>query len=242
MYLFQNPTGDSHMIARTSVLVALATLFLGSAGDASAQTTVLDEGTFRLSVGGSPVGTETFSIRQSGSGANATAVAQGRIVLDSGEQTRALLQVQGPGLRPSAYQIEVSAPERQSISGQATGNRFRATIVSTAGEQMREYLASEGAVVLDDGVAHQHYFLIAGLDDQTRVPIIIPRQSRQISATVSAEGAEEIRIAGREVSARRFLIQPAGMAARTVWVDDQDRVLRVRIPDDDYVAERTALP
>jgi hypothetical protein len=230
------------MIARTSLSVTLTAILCAGAVGAQAQTTVIDEGTFRLSVRGTPVGTETFTIRRSGSGANTTTVAQGRVVLDTGEQTRALLQVEGPGLRPSAYQIEVSAPERQSISGQATGNRFRATIVSTAGEQMREYLASDGAVVLDDGVAHQHYFLIAGLEGDDRVPIIIPRQSRQISATVSAEGTEQIQVAGQQVSARRYSIQPAGTPARTVWVDDQDRVLRVRIPDEAYVAERSSLP
>lgn len=230
------------MIARTSLSVTLAVLLGTGATAAQAQTSVIDEGTFRLSVRGTPVGTETFTIRRSGSGANTTTVAQGRVVLDTGEQTRALLQVEGPGLRPSAYQIEVTAPERQSISGQATGNRFRATIVSTAGEQMREYLASDGAVVLDDGVAHQHYFLIAGLEADGRVPIIIPRQSRQISASVTADGTEQIQVAGQQVSARRFSIQPAGTPTRTVWVDSQNRVLRVHIPDEAYVAERTALP
>ncbi|NIP82686.1 MAG: hypothetical protein GWM90_27090, partial [Gemmatimonadetes bacterium] len=94
--------------------------------------------------------------------------------------------------------------------------------------------ASDGAVVLDDGVAHQHYFLVAGLEGDTRVPIIIPRQSRQISATIAAAGTEQIQVAGRQVSARRFTIEPAGMPARTLWVDAQNRVLRLRIPDDDY--------
>lgn len=231
------------MIARiTGILGLAAAATLAANPPAAAQTVVVDEGSFRLSVNGTPVGTETFAIRRSGTGASATLIAQGRIALDSGEQTRALLQVEGPGLRPSAYQIEVTGPEAQRIRGQAAGNRFRATIVSTAGETMREYLASEGAVVLDDGVAHHHYFLAGAVDADGRVPIIIPRQSRQVSAVVEDAGTETIRIAGTAVTARRLDVEPAGMPGRTVWVDEQGRVLRLEIPDDGFVAERTALP
>lgn len=227
-----------HRITRSLTFAAL----LGTAAGVTAQTTVIDEGTFRLSVRGTPVGTETFSIRRSGEGPTATTVAQGRIVLDSGEQTRALLQYEGPGLRPSAYQIEVTGPEKQSITGQATGNRFRATIITTAGEQMREYLASDGALVLDDGVAHQYYLLASSVDDGGRVPIIIPRQSRQISARVTDAGPEQIAVAGRNVQARRIRVEPAGLAPRLVWVDSQGRVLRLSIPDEGYLAERGELP
>lgn len=219
-------------------LFAVSVLATGAA----AQTAVIDEGTFRLSVRGTAVGTETFSIRRSGSGAAATIVAQGRVVLDTGEQTRAVLQVEGPDLRPSAYHIEVTGTETQSIRGQAAGNRFRAQIVSTAGEMMREYLASDGAVVLDEGVAHQHYFVAAHLGADGRVPMIVPRESRQISAQVTDEGSESIQVAGQSVNARRLEIQPSGMAARTVWVDGENRVLRLSIPDEGYLAERTALP
>ncbi|HUG41382.1 MAG TPA: hypothetical protein VMM12_12920 [Longimicrobiales bacterium] len=227
------------MIARISAMLALATL---AAAPAAAQTTVIDEGSFRLSIRGTPVGTETFAIRRSGTGDATTHVAQGRIALDSGEQTRALLQIEGPGLRPSAYQIEVTGPEKQSIRGQAAGNRFRATIVSTSGETMREYIASEGAIILDDGVAHQYYFLAGVAAQGGRVPVIIPRQSRQISATVTAAGTETLRVAGSQVSAHRIVVEPAGLSRRIIWVDDQGRVLRLEIPDDSFVAERTSLP
>lgn len=231
------------MIARNvrSLAIAVAFLALGAA-DARGQTTIVDEGTFRLSVQGDPVGTETFTIRRSGSGPGATTVAQGRVVLDTGEQTRALLQVEGPQLRPAAYRIEVAGPRPEKITGQAAGNRFRATIVSSAGEQMREYLASDGAIVLDEGVAHQHYFLAARVDGDASLPIIIPRQSRQISASVSDLGTDTITIAGQTVQARRLRIQPQGLSDRILWVDDQNRVLKLEIPADDYVAQRAALP
>lgn len=225
---------------RSFAIACAALLVTTVTGDA--QTVVLDEGSFRLSVRGTPVGTETFSIRRTGEGPGATTSAQGRIVLDSGRQTRSLLQFEGPDLRPTAYQIEVTGPETQSISGQAAGNRFRATIVSTAGEQMREYLASAGAVVLDEGVAHQHHFLMAATGGNGRVAVIVPRQSRQVNAVVSDAGPEEITIAGQATRARRIRVEPQGLPLRFIWVDDQNRVLRFRIPDEEYLAERTSLP
>ncbi len=232
----------SHRLRTTAIVAPILAIsaVLAPARSADAQTTAVDEGTFRLYLRGSPIGTETFSIRRSGEADNATTVAEGRLVLDTGVQTRALLQARGPTLRPTAYKIEVTGPERQSITGQAAGNRFRATIVSTAGEQMREYLASEGAVVLDEGVAHHYYFLASR--DHDRVPVIIPRQSRQISARVFDEGTETITVAGNDVRATRLRIAPNGLPERFVWVDSQDRVLRLRIPDEYYLAERTTLP
>lgn len=224
-----------------ALALTCAALTLAATG-AHAQAVTLDEGTFRLSVRGTAVGTETFVIRRSGEGSAITTVAQGRIVLDTGDQTRSLLQFEGTGLRPTAYQIEVAGSEKQSISGQAAGTRFRATVASTSGEQMREYLASEGAVVLDDGVAHQHYFLLSATDGDGSVPIIIPRQSRQVSARISNLGAEQITIGGQTVQARRYRVEPQGLAARLVWADSNNRILRLQIPDDDYQAERTTLP
>lgn len=222
--------------------LALTLSALGAAAPAAAQTTVIDEGSFRLSVRGSAIGTEMFSIRRSGSGANATVVAQGRITLDTGEQTRAMLQLQGPGLQPSAYQIEVSGDARQNITGRAAGSRFRATVVSGAGEQMREYLVSQNAVIIDDGIAHHHYFLAHATRGGGRVPVIIPRQSRQVTATVQDHGAETIEVAGQQTRARRLSVEISGLDNRTVWVDDSNRVLRLRIPDQGLVAERTSLP
>lgn len=224
-----------------SLALTFAALAVAAVG-VHAQTVTLDEGTFRISLRGSPIGTETFAIQRNGEGPGATVIAQGRLVLDTGSQTRSLLQLEGRNLRPTAYQIEVTGPEKQSISGQAAGNRFRATIVSTAGEQMREYLASEGAVVLDDGVAHQYYFLVSGTGGSGSLPVIIPRQSRQVTARVTDLGSEQIAVGGQNVQARRLRVEPQGLTTRIVWVDRQDRVLRLQIPEENYLAERTTLP
>ena len=117
-------------------------------GAANAQTVTLDEGAYRISVGGKEVGTETFSIRQNGTGESAVVIAVGRVVLDAdkgSQEVNSELQVAGHGLRPAAYEVRVQGSGAERITGRVVGSRFSAQIVSSAGESMREYLASDGA-------------------------------------------------------------------------------------------------
>lgn len=215
-------------------------------GDASAQTVTLDEGAYRLSVGGKEVGTETFSIRQNGSGDGSVIIAVGRVVLDAerGQQeVSSELQVAGRSLRPAAYEVRVQGAGAQRITGRVVGGRFSAQIVSSAGESMREYLAGDGAVLADDGVAHHYYFLARRLAGGTaRVPVIIPRQNRQVIAQVSAVGSERLSVGGQSIEARKLSIVPAGTPERFVWVDAQGRVLRLEIPGTGFLAARVEAP
>ena len=227
-----------------SLLMAAAVLSAPAA--VGAQTTTIDEGTFRLLINGREAGTETFSIRQSGSGDRAVVIAQGRVVLadgGDGEQVTSSLQLAGSPMRPAAYDLQVEGGDTERIAGRVVGGRFSARIVRPSGEQMREYLVSEGAVIADEGVAHQYYFLAQRVGAEGgRVPVVIPRNSRQVWATVTVSGDESVQIAGRSVPARRLDVQLEGGAATRVWVDGEGRVLRVAIPSTNFVAERTAVP
>ncbi|MEX1183903.1 MAG: hypothetical protein WEF86_11775 [Gemmatimonadota bacterium] len=223
------------------VLAAAAAL----AAPAAAQTVQLDEGTFRILVNGREVGVETFSIRQNGTGADAVIIAQGRVVLDAaagGNEVLANVQLAGAGLRPVAYDVELRGGDARRINARVTGSRASARTMSSAGETMREYLVSDGAVLLDDGVAHHYYFIAQRVAaGATRTPIVIPRESRQVQATITAGGQESISAGGQTVSARKIVVTADG-GERTVWVDAEGRVLRVEIPSKDYVAVRTELP
>jgi hypothetical protein len=207
---------------------------------AGAQTVTLDEGTFRLMVGGREVGTETFSIRQNGSGADAVIIARGRVVLNSNETTSSL-QLSGGTLRPAAYDVKLEGSEGRQIAGRVVGGRFSARIVSPAGENMREYLVSEGAIVVDEGIAH-HYYFLGRRGGDGRVPIVIPQDSRQVLAEVTVGGMEAVTVGGQSVQARRLTVRPAGGNERVAWLDGEGRVLRVEVPAARYVAERTAPP
>jgi hypothetical protein len=220
------------------LVVAIAAVAV--AAPASAQTVTLDEGTFRLMIGGREVGTETFSIRQNGSGADAVIIARGRVTLDSNETTSSL-QLAGGTLRPAAYDVKLEGADARQIAGRVVGGRFSARIVSPAGENMREYLVSDGAIVVDDGIAH-HYYFLGRQDGAGRVPIVIPQESKQVVAEVSMGATEAVTVGGRSVQGRRMTVKPAGGAERTVWLDGEGRVLRVEVPSNRYVAERTAPP
>jgi hypothetical protein len=224
----------SWAIAAGAVLVATLPV--------SAQTVTLDEGTFRILVGGREVGVETFSIKQNGTGAEAVVIAQGKVVLDANEY-RADVQLAGSGLRPVAYDVELRGADARRINGAVTGSRARARTLSSAGETMREYLVSDGALLLDDGVAH-HYFFVARrfASGNTTTPIVIPRESKQVQAQITSAGEESITAGGQTVRARKLIVTPAGGDARQVWVDASNRVLRVEVPSKNYVAVRTALP
>ena len=227
---------------RTRSLAIYAVAATLSAAPAAAQTVTLDEGSFRLSVGGKEVGTEVFSIRQNGSGEGAVIIAVGRIVLDGDkgpQQLNSELQVAGGTLRPAAYQVRVQGSASEQIKGRVVGGRFSAQIISPAGEQMREYLAGDGAVVIDEGVAHQYYFLARRLTGRSgRMPVIIPRLNRQVVVQVADGGPEKIAIAGRSFEAHKYTVSAPGTASRDVWVDAEGRVLRMEIPDRKFVAQR----
>lgn len=227
---------------RTQSLFAYMVTGLAFASPAAAQTVTLDEGSYRLSVGGKEVGTEVFSIRQNGTGEAAVIIAVGRIVLDGDkgpQQLNSELQVAGGTLRPAAYEVRVQGADAGQIKGRVVGGRFSAQIVSPAGEMMREYLAGDGAVVVDEGVAHQYFFVARrALGKPMRMPLIIPRLNKQVVANITHETGEKVAIGGRSFDAHKYTVAVPGLPTRYVFVDEEGRVLRLEIPERNFVAQR----
>lgn len=228
-----------------AIMVALAASSI-IASYAGAQTVTLDEGSYRISVSGKEVGTETFSIRQNGTADGAVIIAVGRVVLDADrgpQEVSSELQVAGKSLRPAAYEVRVQGAAAERITGRVVGSRFSAQIVSSAGESMREYLAGEGAVLADEGVAHHYYFLARRLDNGAgRIPVIIPRENRQVNAAVKIVGEDRLTIGGRSIEVKKLSVTPAGGPERLIWVDSQSRVLRLEVPSSNFVAQRVEAP
>jgi len=226
-------------LGRLGLLFAVATL---AGVPLAAQTVKLDDGAFRILVDGREVGTETFTIRQNGTGADRVVIAQGRVLLD-GNEIVANVQMSGAGLRPVAYDVELKGGDARRINGSVTGSRASARMMSSAGESMKEYLVTDGAVLLDDGVAHHYYFIAQRFAaGASRTPILVPRESRQIQVSIAAAGEESVSTAGTSVRARKLIVDAGAAGVRNVWIDANGRVLRVEIPSRNYVAIRTALP
>jgi hypothetical protein len=220
-------------------LVAFAVL---AAAPALAQ--VADSGSFRVFVEDREVGTEEFVILQSGTGTAAETSASGRIRLRLPDGTLELdprLTTRGISADPVEYQVQVGGSNPGRIVGSIGGGRVSARIVTPTGEQLREYVASSGAVVLEDPVAH-HYYFLAQRAHRGRVPVIVPRENRQVMAEVENRGEVRVRVAGTELTLFHLVVRPAGGTERHVWVDALNRVLRVDIPARGYRAERTRIP
>lgn len=229
---------------RNLALAAFGSMMLFSPLALAAQTGAEDEGVFNILVNGRQVGTEEFSIRQTGVGANSEFVATGTVdvLLPSGSlDLTSRLRSTGFQADPVAYEVAVGGDAARRIVGTVGSGRFSAKIMTPAGEQLREYVASSGATVVDEGVAH-HYYFVARRTRSGQIPIIIPRENRQTMANVVDRGEERMTIAGTEVTLYHLVVQPQGGEERHVWVDALGRVIRVEIPDRSYVAVRTAIP
>jgi hypothetical protein len=61
-------------------------------------------------------------------------------------------------------------------------------------------------------------------------------------AEVSPQGEEPLTIGGTTVTLYKLLVRPEGGEDRTIWVDALGRVIRVEIPNRNYVATRTEIP
>ncbi|HEU0301966.1 MAG TPA: hypothetical protein VFR37_21100 [Longimicrobium sp.] len=232
-------------IASKPGLFALALAGAAVAAPAAhAQATAVDSGTFVVYVEDHEVGREQFSITQSGTGTGAELLATGRVRLRLADGTLELdprLTARGIGADPVNYQVDVGGNSPSRVVGTVGGGRFSAKIVTATGEQLREYVASSGAVVLEQGVAH-HYHFLAQRTHQGRVPVIIPSENRQVMATVASRGEETVTVNGAQATLFHLVVHPAGGDERHVWVDALNRVVRVEIPTRAYRAERTRIP
>lgn len=226
-------------------LVSTTLLLLPLPFPVHAQNVSVDEGTFRLYVEGQRAGREEFSIRRTGAGQQARVILRGSVTLDlpRGRINLAPAADAGAGdLEISAYQIKVTGVETTDIFVSLSGRRYLARIVSSLGEQLREFRAGPGSVLLDDEVAHHHHLLTPFLDEASPVALTVltPRSQSQLRMTLKLVGREEIRIGHDFRQARRFRLE-GGQGNRDIWFDDQGRVLRIEIPSRGYVAERESL-
>ena len=217
-----------------------ALLLLALAAPARAQNVVLDEGTFRLTSNGKEIGTETFTIRRVGQGDDAHVIANAVLELDlpgGHQQVKPLLR-SGIDLSLSAYQVEVSGADQVELTVQSNGRRFTTRTRTPTGEQEREFRAAPGSVLLDDGVAHQYWFL-SKLAEGTEGSVLIPRAGTQYNVAVRSSRPETLRGGGAAVEARHVTFEIDGKM-REVWYDADGRVLKVSIPSTGFAAERTS--
>lgn len=201
----------------------------------SAQT--VDQGVFELTLSGEAIGSEEFVIQRTGTGAAQTTLARGTLSL-SGSTVTTQLQVTGPELSVFRYSVQVTGEDARSVNVARTGNRLQARTVAPWGEELREYRATPGTLLLDRGIAH-HYFLLGRFLD--RIPgsahVVSPlAESEETLSGFELDGGTR-RVAGEPTEVRILRVQSRG-GAREAWFDSSGRLVRVSDEGSGFVAER----
>lgn len=216
---------------RSLVVCAVAAGSMAAVAPLQAQESLADQGTFVLTRSGDVVGTERFTIRRTRRREEVRLIATAQVELELASGVRRIspaLEVAGPQMRVTAYQVRVSGDQQTDIYLSQVDRRFQAKVVTPRGEELREFRSVPAAVVLDREVAHQYFLLAARLGSagSATVPVIVPRTGEQFELSVTDAGTERVDIAGSSVQARRLDVESARLRA-SVWLDGANRVLRV---------------
>jgi hypothetical protein len=217
--------------------IALSSLPLA----ASAQVAVVDEGSFTISRDGTRIGREEFAIRRTPNPGGDVLVANATVVYTDRRLSPAL-QTDAAGA-PLRYQVEVTVGSdvQERLQGRVGRGRFSAQLRTPRGESAREYVVADGALILDDDVFHQYYFL-ARAGRTGLVPVVVPRRNVQVTMRVDNEGADAVTIRGNRLAATRYAMTEPDGSTRRIWVDGDGRVLRVTLDARNITALRDDPP
>jgi len=216
-----------------------ATAVTASAGAQAART--LDRGSFSISVNGQRVGREDFTISGTPGASGMEYLSKATVTWGDRRLTPSLWSDSSGA--PSRYRVEVKGTSGgvERWMGNISRGRVSAQINTPRGEADREYVVADGAIMLDDDVFHQYYFVALRANGAT-VPIVVPRRNTQMGLRVSNAGNEPVSIGGTSIEARHLqFTEPSGVV-REVWVDSAGRVLKVAIPSRGIIALRDDPP
>jgi hypothetical protein len=220
----------------------LSATLLAVPAAAPSQVTVVDEGSFTISRSGTKIGRETFTIRRTPGPGGDVYVANATVEFDTERLSPALRA--DDSFAPLAYQLEVreGGEVRERLRAIVGRGRISAQVKTAKGESTKEYIVADGALVLDDNVFHQYYFLARRASGASTVPVVIPQRNTQGVMRVSTQGNDAVSIGGRAISARLLVLTEPGGATRHIWVDDQGRVLKVALDARGITATRDEPP
>jgi len=230
-------------LALTSALILAAAT--SNPASLLGQAVTVDNGEFRVSIGGQVVGVETFQILRSAAGGPEWVIARGVVEVNLGaglDSLTSYMDVQGESPIVTAYQVVRTAEETTKVRVNLLAPRYLSITESAAGRREKEIRAEAGVLFLEDRVAHQYYFLAQAIAaGMTRVPAIIPLEGRRVDLALTVEPESTLLIGGRALPVRRVILG-TGDQERRVWLDLQGRVLRVEVPSIGYQAVRTEPP
>ena len=225
--------------ARRGILVAA--LILGMpAARLSAQVTVVDEGTFSLLLRGTRTGREDFSIRRTTGGG---IVASANLLRGDARSTVAL-NTDSVGT-PEQFRMETVRAGRpeENVTGERRGSLWSGLAMRPAGERGSEFRLPPGVLLADDALVHHLWFVLRFAEGRSGARLL-PRGFALDSLVVEAAGPDRVTIGLEELEARKFIVRSADGrgAVREVWTDAEGRLLRLRIPAEEFEAIRDEPP
>jgi hypothetical protein len=196
-----------------------------------------DEGVFVISLAGRPVGTERFKIHSS----LGKVEARGEIRLNL-EQNGKTVGVQSfpdlvldPQLRPVTYTWNQKGPQSSRLDADFRGKLAKVRYETISGnEDNRDFALPPDVMVLDDNVVHHYQLIIAryqalGGGKQT-FPVFVPQEALPSLLTVEDMGNAATGIAGVTANLRHIVIT-TDVTHVDLWVDDQQHLERVSVPE-----------
>lgn len=207
----------------------------------SAQSAVVDEGTFMVTRKGAPIGRESFRIVRAPAPGGQVFRATGQSALGDNRVTTSL-GTDSSGV-PVSYESELTQRGEvvQQLKGRGRPGRFSVLVQTKSGESVREYVLNNGALLMDDDVFH-HFYFVPVAAQHAQLIVVAPRSAEQGRYRLEERGNDNVEIAGRIIASRHFaLIGPTG-ATRDVWVDDKGRLLKVSVQEKGLVALRDDPP
>jgi len=207
----------------------------------SQSSAVVDEGTFTVTQKGAPLGRESFRIIRAPAPGGQVYLATGTSVLgDTKVTTR--LGTDSTGV-PVSYESDLIEKGEvvHRLRGRGRPGRLSALTQTKTGETAREYVLSNGALLMDEDVFH-HFFFVPLTVGHAQLNVIAPRIGRQTRFQLEAKSEDTVDIAGRSIPARHFALTGPSGALREVWIDEKGRLLKVAEPERGLLALRDDPP
>jgi hypothetical protein len=205
---------------------------------------LLDGGTFTLYQGGTRIGEEHFIIQSERTGTELVYRAGAELNLKLDNQTVRIsvaLEALGSKCRPRRYEAKINGGEATTIVGTLVRDRIRLDVQSPRGDEMREFLLRGRSAIVDKGIVHHHFFIWKLLEGNpsTTATVVVPRENRQHNVTIEDRGEEPVQIDGHELLLKHVAMIDESGATHHLWLDG-DRVMQVHIPEEQFLAVRTA--
>jgi hypothetical protein len=226
---------------RTTTLVLLAALVAPFAPVTGQGTRVADEGSFTVRRDGRTAVRENFRVTATTRGNVTEYFAKADVTLgDRKLEPELRTDARGAVIK---YFVKVRTGDAdETWDGEVARGRLNAMITGARGTAAREFMVPAGALVLDEDVIHQHWFLTLR-GHEGRLPILVPRRDNaQSYVTLATIGEETLQVGTQDIPAIHIRVTDTGGEIRNIWVDRGGRLLKVEIPSRSLVAVRDDPP